>query len=675
MGKNSDASRFRKGLVALLFLLFTNLWGYELQILPDKPIVDRVVTFKILTKIESTKDVNIVTDLVLPESFSRISGPVKSLYSVREGNKYVRYYQFTWAVRGAEAGLFEVPNVSVETSGQEINLEFPLVKIFSADELLRDNPIKVKWQDNLKNNIYVGETIPIIIEAHYLDEIIFPENIVTSEPKGGVLTKVSGLGSIELDTYKDLSLYRVSIGSWLFTPREKGRIVIPGMKVNIDGQTRNTGDLVLNVKDIPNEISSRGVGEFIISTNISTTDAILDENLTFKIRVEGMGNLPYFNIPEVEHEGLILINKEENNSISHSLNGYMGFREIVYTLQPIEEGVRNIKIPSLSWIDRNGRVSFYNGQVLSLNIVKAKISQEQLRPYLSFYTPRKILESSKHFIYNIPYLWLTALFSTILYFVLTIIKIFKNRQIKRLKMITLIFLPFLFLSAASLKKIELERILVEANTYIENGNYNKALEIYSVLEPKVNNNFGLLRNMSILNDKLGNKAAAIYYILAAERINPLFPELQDIKRYLAGDEDTYTKQAKPVGPINPDYLFLGIIIVINLLFYYLLKYKKTRKIVSLSVVIIIIIFLCMLSISFVYLVRKNTQPIGVVKTEKVQVRKVPTEMAFDWLELNQGYSVYIKSHWEDMFLIETEYGLEGWIEKESLMVLGDVDGL
>jgi tetratricopeptide (TPR) repeat protein len=671
MDKSSKTDRFRKGLVVFLFLCITQLSGYELQILPDKPIVDRVITFKIVTKIESTQGLDVVTDLELPESFSRISGPVRSLYSIREGRRLVRYYQITWAVRGSKTGIFEVPRVSLESNGDLIELEFPLLKIFSLDELSRENPIKVEWQEDIKKNIYIGETIPLIIEAHYLKEIIFPGNILTRDPLGGSLDKVSGLGSIELETIKDLSLYRVSIGSWLFTPMEKGLIVIPSIKVEIDGQTRNTGDLILDVKGFPNENSSRGVGEFIITTNIATKDAILDENLVFKIRVEGMGNLPYLNIPEIGHEGLILINKEEVNSISPSLNGYMGWREIHYTLQPIEEGFMEIKVPSLSWIDSNGRISYYNGQNIPLNVIKTKISQEQLRPYLSLYSPSRILESYRYLIYKIPYLWITSLISTFLYFILALKKTISNRYIKRIRMISVVLASFLLISATTLKRVEIENKLNEANLYIEEGNYQDALDVYSYLELSMSNNFGLFINISILNDKLGNKAAAFYNILAAERINPNLQEIQDIKRYLSGSDDFYTKQVKPAAPINPDYLFLGIITVINFLLYYVLKYKKTKKILSLSVVIFFLIILSLLSISFAYLISKNSKHIGVIKAVEVNVRKVPTELALEWVSLEVGYSVYINSQWEDKFLIETEYGLEGWIEKDSVLVLGD----
>jgi len=60
---------------------------------------------------------------------------------------------------------------------------------------------------------------------------------------------------------------------------------------------------------------------------------------------------------------------------------------------------------------------------------------------------------------------------------------------------------------------------------------------------------------------------------------------------------------------------------------------------------------------------------GIISSGGANLTKVPNERALKWMTLGEGNCVYIKGEWKDEYLIETEYGLQGWVSKNSLLVL------
>jgi hypothetical protein len=71
-----------------------------------------------------------------------------------------------------------------------------------------------------------------------------------------------------------------------------------------------------------------------------------------------------------------------------------------------------------------------------------------------------------------------------------------------------------------------------------------------------------------------------------------------------------------------------------------------------------------------YVAQRET---AVVIHEGGHLKKVPDIGGGDWLTLLEGTAVYIKSESDNFLLIQTGYGLEGWLDKDSLLKIhGDL---
>ena len=75
------------------------------------------------------------------------------------------------------------------------------------------------------------------------------------------------------------------------------------------------------------------------------------------------------------------------------------------------------------------------------------------------------------------------------------------------------------------------------------------------------------------------------------------------------------------------------------------------------------------SIFLIFVDVKNSVDAGIISSGGANLTKVPNERALEWITLGEGNCVYIKGEWGDEYLIETEYGLQGWVSKNYLLVL------
>ena len=83
----------------------------------------------------------------------------------------------------------------------------------------------------------------------------------------------------------------------------------------------------LTVKPLPEVNATGGVGEFIITTDISDSQVTPEDFFHYRVKISGQGNIPYIKFPEVEYSGLILIDKKESESIGYSDEGFLGWRD------------------------------------------------------------------------------------------------------------------------------------------------------------------------------------------------------------------------------------------------------------------------------------------------------------------------------------------------------------
>jgi len=399
---------------------------------------------------------------------------------------------------------------------------------------------------------------------------------------------------------------------------------------------------------------------------LSVDQVTPDDTFHYKVRVSGQGNLPYFEIPKVNFSGLILIDKSEDENVDSGAQGFLGWREVDYTLQALEIGVKEISLPSVSWIDKSGIEIFFNGQVSHMNVVSVKVVEEDILPYLSLMNSSDIISSYRFFMYRNPYAWLLLLFSVIITIIISIVKVVSRRYRQKLLIISMAVLPLALFSFTFAKGIEFQSEFQKADKFIETEEYLNALNIYSKLKEELPRNYGLYVNSAILWDKLDNISQAVLNIRIAERIVPTSLKVSQIKHYLSETDEYDLKQAKTASPINPDYLFLLFILFFNIVVIMTIRIKKYRGITTVSLFFISLLLTIVAGLSLYFIDSKDRVSAGIISTGGAELTKVPSDKALEWISLGEGYCVYIKGEWKDQYLIETEYGLGGWLQKDAL---------
>lgn len=669
MGIKSSESGTRKRLVVLLLLLLPfTLFSLEMEVLPSVIITGRVITLKVYTEIP-TEDDPTISDIQLPEGLLLISGPVLRTYYAKVDGENKRFHQISWALRSNESGIYYIPPVEIKNKNEIFSIEIPTVKVFNADERENNFPLMVDWSKDVHKDIFVGESIPLIVEAYNLEEINFPDRIVSSNPRNGEMVEVSGLGDINPENIAGEDLYRVAVASWLFTTFQAGKVTIPSVRVDINGLTRYTDSLEINVKPLPRVNATGGVGEFLITTELSESQVTPEDLFHYKVKISGQGNIPYIKFPDVEFSGLILIDKKSDEWIDYGEKGFLGWREIDYTFQALEPGVKEIVLPEVSWIDTEGKDIFYNGNRSHINVVSVKVVEEDILPFLSFMTTPEIISSYTLFLYKSPLMWVTLILSSLLLIFINIFKSLRTQREKKALLMTMVLAPYLLLSSIFVKGFEYQGELASADNYISSGEYLNALNVYDQLEDKIPNNYGLFVNRAILWDKLDNISQAVYNIRIAERISPSNKKIHKIKEYFSDSEESMEKQAKTSNPINPDYIFILLVLFFNLLIYTIVKLIKYKNITQFSLFFTTLLFTLLSTVLLIFIDTKNKVPAGIIYSGGANLTKVPNEKALEWMTLGEGNCVYIKGKWAEKFLIETEYGLQGWVDKKSILVL------
>lgn len=669
MGIKLPGTEIRKRLVVLfLLLLSSSIFAMEMRVLPDILITGRVITLKIQSDIPDTEKIDIGI-LEIPKGLSLVSGPIIRPYYKKVDGRNKRFHQITWALRSRESGIFILPSIDVFVGSLTHNVIIPTIKVFNNDEKYNNYPLIVSWKENIVKEIYVGESLPIIVEAYNLEEINFPDRYVSTNPRRGDIVEVSGLGDIIPEKIGDADLYRVPVASWIYTPFEAGKIIIPSVRVDINGLTRYTDSLELNVLPLPEVNATGGVGEFLISTELSETQVTPEDIFHYKVRISGQGNIPYIKFPNVDYSGLILIEKSESEWIDHGDMGYLGWREVDYTLQALESGVKEISLSEVSWINRNGEDIFYNGNITHINVVSVKVIEEDILPFLSFMKTPEIISSYTMFLYKNPIMWLSLGFSGLILLFISLFQTLTNNREKKILLMTIALLPFILTSSIFVKGFEYQGELVSADNFIESGEYQNALTIYENLSNKLPYNYGIFVNEAIIWDKLDNISRSVYNIRIAERIVPNNKKVALIKDYLSDSEESSQKQAKTSNPINPDYIFLILVLFFNALVLALIRLIKVKNITVYSLIFTTVLFTMLSTIFLVFIDIKNSVDAGIISSGGADLAKVPNEKALDWITLGEGNCVYIRGEWKEEYLIETEYGLQGWISKDSLLVL------
>jgi len=371
------------------------------------------------------------TNLKLPpglgDNFSILMGPSTgqstSIKTINGRTTTEVNYSYTYILQAKKEGTFELRPGSIEIGGKVFesnSLKIQVVKAQSkptqpqqgGNNRQQDATENVDLgKDNLfvrvelsKRNVYRGEQIIATVKLYVnpnipiarFDEVNLPtyEGFYTQD------IDIPQQINFNREVYNE-KIYQVGIlKKTVLFPQQNGSISIEPFNMSLLVQQRvrprsffddffssyrtvkatiTSTATTVNVKDLPAEPADflGGVGNFNITSNISSEDVTTNDAVTLTVKISGSGNIRLIRNPELElPTDFEIYDPRTTDNVNASNNGVSGTKTIEYLFQPRFEG--DYTIPAIQFTYFNPASGSYitkSTQAYNLQVIKG--SEEQ----------------------------------------------------------------------------------------------------------------------------------------------------------------------------------------------------------------------------------------------------------------------------------------------------------
>lgn len=331
-------------------------------------------------------------------------------------------YGFTYILRAKQEGTFELRPASIEVGGkifESNSLKIQVVKAqskpaqpqtgtggISGDEQNQGSPQNVELgSDNLfvridmsKQNVFKGEQIVATVKLYVnpnipvagFDEVNLPtyEGFYTQD------VEIPQQVNFTREVY-DNKIYQVGVlKKTILFPQQTGKLTIEpftmGLLVQQQVKQRSFFDdffnsfrtvkatisskpVTVNVKDIPKAPADfmGGVGNFSITSEISTEEVTTNDAVTLKVTISGSGNIRLVNTPKLQlPSDFEIYDPKSTDNVSVTSSGVSGTKTIEYLFQPRFEG--EYTIPSIPFSYFNPASGSYETKSTSAYLLRVK---------------------------------------------------------------------------------------------------------------------------------------------------------------------------------------------------------------------------------------------------------------------------------------------------------------
>lgn len=665
MEGSGRAVRCRSGLVALFLFLIPLCSAVAVDAeWKDHIIEHQRFTLKYITSFPGRSQVDI-GDPLWPEGIEKISGPYTAQRTIqRDDGSYATVLQLIYTLRAGNAGIFGIPPVEVSDGTEVQQSESLFIPVLRRDESFLKYPLVAGWQDltqDAPTSLYAGQAFPLVLIMHNMEEISLPESVRLSTPDDAFLEKVRGIGDIGYDAVGADTLFHVPMETWMLTPSQSGIVELGAATVQILGLTRKTAPLKLEIRPLPEELASTAaVGDFRYTLAFPEREILSGNQAVLTVRVDGTGNLNYLNLPEpVFPEGLNVLRKEISDYRAAS-GGYKGYRELEFRFSSEEEGAFSIEVPGFNWIDpETGRISRRSAESFSFRVLSLLDSLQEDAQSFALVSAQEMVKERTTTLYRNPWLYLFLLPGP-LFLLLVRLGVFR-------KSLLVLLASLLFLSAALQESLDTSWI-ESAQQAFDSSEFEQALDLYETRGRDWEARASFLYNRGVLRFLNGAYSSSVADLRSALKLRPTNAMISGTLSFV---EEYLGLEHQPVARlfIAPDLLFILLLLIFNLVFVFLALYRLKRQ----AGWTVLMIFLSMLLSlagttelvrSLLLLHRKEA-----VISSEISIRKIPEEGASPWIALPEGTAVRMIRSYDGFVLIQTAYGLEGWVPRDDLIVL------
>lgn len=694
--------RYRVYLVGLfLLLLGMPLWGQDaenpadsngsvlseenetakpsivLNIIPEKQVIWKRITFQYIIDHPNPLELRIL-DSGFPESFTYMSGPTFRRYTRKEDNgTYTNISQILYAYYSKTSGIYDIKGLKVKVGDDNITTEDFKLPIMYTDETDRDYPVKASWEvEHLE--CYVGQTISMNLVIHNLKEIVFQDSYWVNLSGNGIFEKLDNPGEIRSENIGSDVIYHIPVAGWLFTPSYPGNVYLQNGKIVIDGLERWTQVRpLIKVKAVPQEIKSTGaIGDFRIESWMDSQRIHSGETVSLHLKISGAGNFEYLQMPEPEYDNLTFIARDVNKDIEPTSDGFKGAVEYVYHFTTDETGSFKIKTPDFPWLShQNGDIKVKTGRIYQVVVDEPVVEKSYpAEEYFVFMSADEVLKHQKRVYYTkaVYYLWLLPGIVVFLIFLSLSRKGVVHKLLTRVGLISVGII--LTLGAADLVDPEIEKGLTVSFEMYQAEEYSLALDEIEAIEEKIGNNAALWFNKAVLYTRLEEYDLGVHALFKAAKIDPMNDKYGEALQELEAAVGL-NRQIPPAAPIDPDLFYIIMLVFVNLAFILAGILLYNRKATFAIFLVFAVLFSAGSIIGIIYTHYKLHTPIGIIHgtvAEEIgrgsNMLMLPDDNATQRTFLSAGSSVSIQGENKEYYLVRTGHGLEGWVEKEDLLL-------
>ncbi len=600
---------------------------------------------------------------VLPDGISLYKGPYKRPYwlELPDGSSRKKTL-ITYTYSTSKEGRFEIGSY-LFTLGEKVYLtNSRIIRIGLYKNRKLYMPYKVEWSIGA-GSFYEGQAIPIVLEVKDLEEVMLFDDIVIAHPDRGFLEPVNNLGQVEVSTIGNTSIYTIPVRGFIFTPSSTGNLKIPSSTVTARGISSVSKTASIEVFKIPPGIKSTGaIGKFYISTSLADTNLAENENIILHVKVEGAGNLNYFQLQPPSGQGLTLVNTAEVSEYHSSFDGYKGSRETIYTFISDTPGAKTISIPAFPYFDPDTD-TLYEGRIRDITFqIDANLANENNNeetesfPFSPKRGDKRGFSSTGRYKDLSSYLWLLP--GPLVFFIF-----FLTGRKKTFLGVSIIFI-------AASGQIDINRAVDIGIDQYEAGQYQSAIEYFQQASDELSDNSFLSYNIALAYYQLGDYGKSVYEARNAFYHDPFNLEYRKLINYIELKGGILYPIELSFNLYPDAFLFLLMILVNTAAFVGVIYLVKNKNIYFISSVLLLGLGILAVGGLGFSIIQKDRQ-VGIVVQDHVSVKKIPLPKGETIEEMQSGESALVKGDSNNYLFINTGTGIKGWVEKSDLIIIKD----
>ena len=650
--------RPRLSLVALALLIGTgaaaqprpSAWT-ELQ--PDDPVVNQAFQFIVHV---TSYDAGAVRALPpdWPLAVQVVSGPAVTTRSRSE-------LTFSYTLRVRTAGRHTVPPLVLRVGQQGLTTRPVSFEVQAAATQRAVKP-RLIWEVLSPKPWYVGQTVGLQLTLESFGEIPVPQEVTVRPPSGARLdegTFAARLRSqlVVAEGGGQVQRLLTPVATYALTLQRESSVVHPA-RVVADGVELFSEQVRLRAIAPPEGILPGAIGSFDVDLKVSPAVVAVGQVVSVEVRVSGVGSLPALPIPEVQHPGLELIEAIRTEEVSLTEVGFVGSVVHTLTLRVDQSGILPVSVLGFTFFDPlRDLVGQVAARSTAVQAEPAGVDGEAGPITLPrFLQPRP---GACRRIYQVPLAY--ALFA-IGPFACIAVLLRRWRNPRRALLAVAVFLLSGVGPASSQDATEL------ASLYAT-GEYVTVLNGLSALRAQDD---GCLRHLAydegLVFHQLGQDDRSIQRLRIAIANDPRDTTarraLKAVERRLG-----LTAQPPPLPTASPSALFIAMSVALGLSGLAFAYFLMARRAGTLLVATLCLMAFLGVGGWFAATLIGQRQPQVVVRAQAESLRRIPEAGATKWLALSEGSVLMVRDSFDQYLLVETGYGLMGWLHRESVLEL------